>query len=98
MRQPIHYPARHAVARASLPRGFVRLGLVCLAMSILTAGTSAAAPSGRSPGGMPDTFLKQHCVRCHDGKVQEGQFRLDTLDRSFTSLLAAERGGASHGR
>jgi mono/diheme cytochrome c family protein len=91
MRQPIHYPARHAVARASLPRGFVWLGLVCLAMSILTAGTSAAAPSGRSPGGMPDTFLKQHCVRCHDGKVQEGQFRLDTLDRNFTSLMAAER-------
>ena len=60
-------------------------------MSILTAGTSAAAPSGRSSGGMPDTFLKQHCVRCHDGKVQEGQFRLDTLDRNFTSLLAAER-------
>ena len=91
MRHPIHYPARHAVARASLPRGFVWLGLVCLAMSILTAGTSTAAPSSRSPGGMPDTFLKQHCVRCHDGKVQEGQFRLDTLDRNFTSLLAAER-------
>ena len=36
-------------------------------------------------------FLKNHCIRCHDGKVQEGQFRLDTLDRNFTSLLAAER-------
>ena len=84
-------PNRHAVARASLPPGFVWLGLVCLAMSTLTAGTSDAAPSGRSPGGMPDTFLKQHCIRCHDGKVQEGQFRLDTLDRTFTSQLTAER-------
>ena len=91
MRQLIHYPARHAVARASLQLGLVWLVLVSLAMSILTAGTSAAAPSGRSPGGMPDTFLKQHCVRCHDGKVQEGQFRLDTLDRNFASLSAAER-------
>ena len=87
MRRPNHHP----VARASLPLDHFWLALVCLAMSILTAGTSAAAPSGRSPSGMPDTFLKQHCVRCHDGKVQEGQFRLDTLDRSFASQLTAER-------
>ena len=87
MRRPNHHP----VARASLPLDHFWLALVCLAMSILTAGTSAAAPSGRSPSGMPDTFLKQHCVRCHDGKVQEGQLRLDTLDRSFASQLTAER-------
>jgi mono/diheme cytochrome c family protein len=38
-----------------------------------------------------ERFLKQHCVRCHDAAVQEGQFRLDTLERNFTSHLTAER-------
>jgi mono/diheme cytochrome c family protein len=46
------------------------------------SGASAAAA---------ERFLKQHCVRCHDAATQEGQFRLDTLERSFTSHLTAER-------
>jgi mono/diheme cytochrome c family protein len=56
-----------------------------IAMMALSAAVQA--------GGEADAeqFLRQHCVRCHDGKVQEGQFRIDTLDRSFATHSAAER-------
>ena len=61
----------------------------CFAMLLLPPA-ARAAESGATEAGA-ERFLRQHCIRCHDGKVQEGQFRLDTLDRTFTSQLTAER-------
>ncbi|MFM8804887.1 MAG: DUF1587 domain-containing protein, partial [Planctomycetia bacterium] len=50
-------------------------------------------PAGFTAGAEADAngFFKKHCIRCHDGKVQEGQFRIDTLARDFASLDAAQR-------
>ncbi len=36
-------------------------------------------------------FLAQHCARCHDGKVQKGNFRMDTLPPDFANLGVAQR-------
>ena len=36
-------------------------------------------------------FFRTYCDRCHDGKVQKGEFRLDTLSRDFTLQADAER-------
>jgi hypothetical protein len=66
----------------------LRPGLLTVTL-VLLIGFRAGLTSGAEADA--SRFLKNHCVRCHDGKVQEGQFRIDTLDRSFTSLLVAER-------
>ena len=36
-------------------------------------------------------FFRTYCDRCHDAKVHEGEFRLDTLGKDFTSQAQAER-------
>lgn len=36
-------------------------------------------------------FLNQHCARCHDAKVQKGNFRLDTLRPDFADIGNAQR-------
>ena len=36
-------------------------------------------------------FFRTYCNRCHDGKVQKGEFRLDTLSSDFTLQAEAER-------
>lgn len=38
-------------------------------------------------------FFKTYCSRCHDEKVQKGQFRLDALSRDFSSQAIAQRWG-----
>jgi len=57
---------------------------------ILLPLPARAAESGATAA-VAEQFLRQHCVRCHDASVQEGQFRIDTLDRSFAGHAAAER-------
>jgi mono/diheme cytochrome c family protein len=52
---------------------------------------SARAAESGATAATAEQFLKQHCLRCHDAAVQEGQFRLDTLERNFASHLTAER-------
>ena len=37
-----------------------------------------------------DTFLQQHCLRCHGAAKQKGDFRLDTLLRDFSVTTNAE--------
>ena len=37
------------------------------------------------------SFLKTHCVRCHDSEKQKGKFRLDNLGTDFTNPLIAEK-------
>ena len=36
-------------------------------------------------------FLSSHCVRCHNGEKQEGQFRLDNLATDFSSPQVAQK-------
>ncbi|HSI35919.1 MAG: DUF1592 domain-containing protein [Phycisphaerae bacterium] len=59
---------------------------------------AVSAWAGLAPAAGPETFdavaapfLQTYCTRCHDGKVQKGEFRLDTLGRDFTSQAEAER-------
>ena len=43
-------------------------------------------------------FLAEHCLRCHDGKMQKGDFRLDRLARDVASPLSAAHWGDVMGR
>src|SRR5688500_6896677 len=38
-----------------------------------------------------EPFLKTYCLRCHNDKKREGEFRLDTLSRDFADAGAAKR-------
>jgi len=52
----------------------------CLAADVPSIDASAA-------------FFETFCLRCHDAQKQEGQFRLDTLQRDFVDQSTAERWG-----
>jgi hypothetical protein len=58
---------------------------------MLLAGTclAADAPSGEAS----TAFFKTYCLRCHDARKQEGQFRLDTLPHEFVDQATAQRWG-----
>ena len=36
-------------------------------------------------------FIKSHCVRCHNDKTQEGQFRIDNLSTDFSDPQVAQK-------
>jgi hypothetical protein len=36
-------------------------------------------------------FIKSHCLRCHNGEKQEGQFRLDNLSTDFSNPQVAQK-------
>ncbi|MFT7640685.1 MAG: mono/diheme cytochrome c family protein [Pirellulaceae bacterium] len=38
-------------------------------------------------------FFAKYCLRCHDSKKQEGEFRIDTLAQDFSSQTVAQRWG-----
>jgi len=38
-------------------------------------------------------FFRTYCLRCHNDKQQQGEFRLDNLARDFTDLNQAQRWG-----
>ena len=63
--------------------------------SLYVAAMTGLPALGTAPDtaatGMPDAFLQQHCLRCHDAKTQEGQLRIETLSRDFASLSAAAK-------
>ena len=50
-----------------------------------------AEPATTGQQAAANRFLEQHCIRCHDGQTQEGQFRIDDLSRDFASLSAAQQ-------
>jgi hypothetical protein len=69
-----------------------------MAWRFLTAVLVVAAGANFAPAAVPSSFeavvapfLRTYCDRCHDGKVQDGEFRLDTLSRDFTVQADAER-------
>ena len=53
--------------------------LVLTLVLLLAAGGRlvAALPPGLEPG--VQTYLEQHCVKCHGAEKQKGEFRVDTL-------------------
>ena len=64
--------------------------LATLCGSSVAIGLSLSLPAAAAaPHAAADRFFAQHCLRCHDGQTQEGQFRIDDLSRDFTSLAAA---------
>lgn len=75
--------ARMQITAAILRRVFILL----LAVQALTASPLANDSFDK----VAAPFFKQHCDRCHDAKKQKGDFRLDTLERDFTSLDNAQR-------
>lgn len=55
-----------------------------MATALVAQGAVPADPSVES-------FFAEHCLRCHDGQKQKGDFRLDTLAREFGETQTAER-------
>jgi hypothetical protein len=56
--------------------------------------TPLSALAADPPAGFDQTvqpFFQTYCLRCHDAKKQEGDFRLDNLPREFTEELSAQR-------
>ncbi|HEX8913912.1 MAG TPA: DUF1592 domain-containing protein [Humisphaera sp.] len=73
--------------------------LTCLVALCGTTRRTAAA--GTTPSGFDavvQPFLAEHCARCHDAKVQKGEFRLDTLARDFDSPATAQHWAEVMGR
>jgi hypothetical protein len=66
-----------------------RLVAVFLVVSAVAKVAGAAPPDSFETTAAP--FLRTYCNRCHDGKIQEGEFRLDMLGSDFTIQAAAER-------
>jgi len=69
-----------------------------MAWRLATAFLIAAVGANLARAAVPDSFegvvapfFRTYCDRCHDGKVHEGEFRLDTLSRDFTVQAEAER-------
>lgn len=67
----------------------LRWVVVLLLVVIDADRVSAVAPETFDAVAGP--FLRSYCNRCHDAKVQEGDFRLDTLSSDFTIQEEAER-------
>lgn len=63
------------------------------AASLLAAIAAGLLPAVASAADHPQepALLAQRCLRCHDAKEQEGGFRLDTLSRDFSDMLAAQK-------
>jgi hypothetical protein len=57
---------------------------------VIVVGSTVA--SAEQPLDKPSLdFLASHCVRCHNGEKQEGQFRLDNLSTDFSNAQIAEK-------
>lgn len=66
------------------------LGTLLLIGSFVTTSLGAE-PSGYETEVAP--LFKTYCLHCHDEATQEGEFRLDTMERDFTDLPSAQRWG-----
>ena len=63
-----------------------------LVIAMITMSSSVRSASGFDGlDKTSQTFLKSHCLRCHDASKQKGKFRLDTLGTDFTNPLVAEK-------
>jgi len=61
-------------------------------LPVLLLLITSRALAGDSPDAATlDPFLQKYCLRCHNDRKQEGEFRLDTLSRDFTDAATAAR-------
>ncbi len=58
-------------------------------LAAVVSVAAAAEPSGYDGAVAP--FFQKYCLRCHDGKTQDGEFRLDTLSGDFADAETAQR-------
>ena len=65
--------------------------LILIAIAFSVSRSRAAEPTGYEQAVLP--FFESYCLRCHDAKLQKGEFRLDTLPRDFTNPAIAQRWG-----
>ena len=65
--------------------GSITLRVLTIALLISTNGQALAF------GDQTHAFVKAHCLRCHDEAKQEGDFRIDTIDRDFSNPLTAQK-------
>jgi mono/diheme cytochrome c family protein len=64
------------------------------ALTLLAYFSCAGSVRAAEPGSFEAVaapFFQTYCLRCHDGKQQKGEFRLDTLSRDFTDGKAAQQ-------
>ncbi|MDB5386872.1 MAG: hypothetical protein JWM11_2518, partial [Planctomycetaceae bacterium] len=69
----------------------VRLKHLILFAAIVCSGWTVKAADPQTFETAVQPFFKQYCQRCHDAQKQEGEFRLDTLPRDFTTEATAQR-------
>ncbi|MCE9606296.1 MAG: DUF1592 domain-containing protein [Planctomycetia bacterium] len=65
--------------------------LIVFVGSSARAAETLAPPEQQSFEKSVQPFLATYCLRCHDAKKQEGNFRLDTLARDFADQAVAQR-------
>lgn len=65
------------------------VALLLLALLLAAPAAAAEGPADFDKSMLP--FLQTYCLRCHDAKKQEGEFRLDTLPRDFADQAIAQR-------
>ena len=64
-----------------------RIVLSLVAFALVLQPAKAADPLGADA----QTFIKSHCIKCHDARKQKGKFRLDNLSADFTDPQVAEK-------
>ena len=59
--------------------------------SLLALWSAAIAAAEEKNLDATRTFIDTHCQRCHGESKQEGDFRIDTLDRDFSNPVTAQK-------
>ena len=67
--------------------------IIVLGLLLTVPNFSRAADAAPTFDQSVQPFFQTYCLRCHDAKKQEGEFRLDTLSRDFADLALAQRWG-----
>ena len=76
-------------AAMTMKQVLATLVLALLAMVSTSQGADETAGFAKAV----EPFFAKYCFRCHDAKKQEGEFRLDTLQRHFEDMAVAQRWG-----
>ena len=75
----------------TLRQGITRSVFSCVCFTALCCPARAHAQTPVAADFAQDVkpLLAQHCVRCHGEEKQEGDFRIDTLERDFANVRVA---------
>lgn len=79
-----------ATSETCSPHDAKRLMLAfSLGLVIVVSSTTANAQQALDKTALE--FVKAHCLRCHNGETQEGQFRIDNLSTDFSDPQVAQK-------